>query len=116
MTELVEPLDRGDTSALAPGFVTSAAVLRHLQADPLLPERAAPADLARRALRDEYDRFDAAYRIGAARLVSFESRDALRILPAWKTGSTSVNSSPGATTRTDDPIARADGQLRLSGR
>lgn len=62
MAALLRPLDRGDTAALADGFVTSAAVLRHLQADPLLPE----ALLRRRwpgpGLRAEYDRYDAAYR------------------------------------------------------
>ena len=55
-------LDRGDVDALAPGFVTSAAVLRHLQADPLLPAELLPARWPGTALRDEYDRYDAAYR------------------------------------------------------
>jgi phenylacetic acid degradation operon negative regulatory protein len=62
MTELVRPLDRGETSALAPGFITSAAVLRHLQADPLLPEELLPSRWPGVAVREEYDRFDAAYR------------------------------------------------------
>jgi phenylacetic acid degradation operon negative regulatory protein len=62
MAALVELLDRGDTSALAPGFITSAAVLRHLQSDPLLPEELLPPNWPGRALRDEYDRFDVAYR------------------------------------------------------
>lgn len=35
-------LDAGDLGALAHGFVLSAAVLRHLQADPLLPEALLP--------------------------------------------------------------------------
>jgi phenylacetic acid degradation operon negative regulatory protein len=55
-------LDRGDVDALAPGFVTSAAVLRHLQADPLLPTELLPARWPGAALRAEYDRYDAAYR------------------------------------------------------
>ena len=55
-------LDSGDVDALAPGFVTSAAVLRHLQADPLLPAELLPARWAGAALRAEYDRYDAAYR------------------------------------------------------
>jgi phenylacetic acid degradation operon negative regulatory protein len=59
---LLRPLDRHDTSALAPGFVTSAAVLRHFQADPLLPTELLPARWPGTALREEYDRFDAAYR------------------------------------------------------
>ena len=37
--------------ALAPGFELSASVLRHLQADPLLPEELLPAALARARLR-----------------------------------------------------------------
>jgi len=51
---------------LAPGFVLSASVLRHFQADPLLPDVLLPADWPGPALRREYDRWDAAYR---ARLV-----------------------------------------------
>jgi phenylacetic acid degradation operon negative regulatory protein len=62
MAELVEPLERGDTDALAEGFVVSAAVLRHFQADPLLPEELLPSAWPGAALRAEYDRFDAAYR------------------------------------------------------
>lgn len=62
MDALVGPLDAGDHSALAEGFVTSAAVLRHLQADPLLPASLVPTDWPGDALRHEYDRYDAAYR------------------------------------------------------
>jgi phenylacetic acid degradation operon negative regulatory protein len=62
MTRLLDPLERGDTSALADGFVVSAAVLRHFQADPLLPPPLLPRRWPGRALRDDYDRFDAAYR------------------------------------------------------
>jgi phenylacetic acid degradation operon negative regulatory protein len=62
MAEFVDPLERGDTSALADGFVVSAAVLRHFQADPLLPEELLPRGWPGAALRTEYDRFDAAYR------------------------------------------------------
>ena len=53
---------RGDPTALADGFVTSADVLRHLQADPLLPAELLPARWPGAALRAEYDRYDAAYR------------------------------------------------------
>jgi phenylacetic acid degradation operon negative regulatory protein len=52
--------DRPD--ALAPGFELSAAVLRHLQADPLLPAELLPADWPGAALRAAYDRWDARYR------------------------------------------------------
>ena len=52
--------DRPD--ALAPGFELSASVLRHLQADPLLPEELLPARWPGRKLRDDYARWDARYR------------------------------------------------------
>jgi phenylacetic acid degradation operon negative regulatory protein len=48
--------------ALAPGFELSAAVLRHLQADPLLPTEILPATWPGAELRDTYDDWDAAYR------------------------------------------------------
>jgi len=48
--------------ALAPGFELSAAVLRHLQADPLLPEVLLPVGWPGARLRAEYDRWDALYR------------------------------------------------------
>jgi phenylacetic acid degradation operon negative regulatory protein len=48
--------------ALAPGFELSAAVLRHLQADPLLPEELLPAGWPGLGLRDDYDRWDVQYR------------------------------------------------------
>jgi phenylacetic acid degradation operon negative regulatory protein len=48
--------------ALAPGFELSAAVLRHLQADPLLPPDFLPADWPGAHLRATYDRWDARYR------------------------------------------------------
>ena len=47
---------------LAPGFELSAAVLRHLQADPLLPAALLPADWPGRAFRRTYDRWDRRYR------------------------------------------------------
>jgi len=59
---LAAPLARGDAGALAEGFVVSAAVLRLLQADPLLPAELLPARWPGDHLRDDYDRFDAAYR------------------------------------------------------
>jgi phenylacetic acid degradation operon negative regulatory protein len=48
--------------AWAPGFELSAAVLRHLQADPLLPEELLPAGWPGMGLRAEYDRWDMQYR------------------------------------------------------
>lgn len=62
LTELVTGFERGDPAELAAGFVTSAAVLRHLQADPLLPDELLPDHWPGTALRSEYDRYDAAYR------------------------------------------------------
>jgi phenylacetic acid degradation operon negative regulatory protein len=62
LDELIGRLDDGDTDALAPGFVLSAAVLRHFQADPLLPPELLPSDWPGNRLRERYDRYDAAYR------------------------------------------------------
>jgi phenylacetic acid degradation operon negative regulatory protein len=60
--ELRRRLAAADPAELADGFVLSADVLRHLQADPLLPAELLPPDWPGAALRAEYDRFDAAYR------------------------------------------------------
>jgi phenylacetic acid degradation operon negative regulatory protein len=49
-------------AALAPGFELSAAVLRHLQADPLLPAELLPSEWPGASLRATYDRWDARYR------------------------------------------------------
>jgi phenylacetic acid degradation operon negative regulatory protein len=62
MAAVVDGLEAGDTVALAPGYVLSAAVLRHFLADPLLPEALLPKGWPGAALRREYDRFDRAYR------------------------------------------------------
>jgi phenylacetic acid degradation operon negative regulatory protein len=48
---------------LAPGFELSASVLRHLQADPLLPDELLPADWPGSDLRAAYDDWDARYRL-----------------------------------------------------
>jgi phenylacetic acid degradation operon negative regulatory protein len=47
---------------LVPGFTLSAAVLRHLQADPLLPPELLPADWPGRSLREAYSAWDRQYR------------------------------------------------------
>jgi phenylacetic acid degradation operon negative regulatory protein len=49
-------------AALAPGFALSAAVLRHLQADPLLPVELLPDRWPGARLRDHYQGWDARYR------------------------------------------------------
>jgi len=63
--ELLATLERlppSDPADLAPGFELSAAVLRHLQADPLLPTELLPAGWAGTELRVVYDRWDHEYR------------------------------------------------------
>ena len=66
LRQRLEGLPVKDDDMLAPGFVLSASVLRHFQADPLLPDELLPADWPGPALRHEYDRWDTTYR---ARLV-----------------------------------------------
>jgi phenylacetic acid degradation operon negative regulatory protein len=58
----LEALAPDGPEALAPGFELSAAVLRHLQADPLLPEPLQPADWPGARLRETYDDWDERYR------------------------------------------------------
>lgn len=62
MAPLVGPLEASDRSVLADGFTLSAAVLRHLQRDPLLPAELLPDGWPGAALRADYDRYDTAYR------------------------------------------------------
>jgi phenylacetic acid degradation operon negative regulatory protein len=47
---------------LAPGFVLSASVLRHLQADPLLPDELLPSGWPGPSLRRTYEEWDRRYR------------------------------------------------------
>ena len=51
-------IDRGELDQLAPAFVISAAVLRHFQADPLLPPELLPRRWTGSRLRSDYDDFD----------------------------------------------------------
>jgi phenylacetic acid degradation operon negative regulatory protein len=51
-----------DERTLAPAFEISAAVLQHLQADPLLPDALLPRGWPGDALREEYDEFDSAFK------------------------------------------------------
>jgi phenylacetic acid degradation operon negative regulatory protein len=55
-------LDRDGFDAIPEGFVTSAAVLRMLRADPLLPAALLPKTWPGAALRERYDDYDAALR------------------------------------------------------
>jgi phenylacetic acid degradation operon negative regulatory protein len=59
---LAAPLADGDHRVLADGFVASADVLRHFQADPLLPAALLPEHWPGGELRARYDSYDAAYR------------------------------------------------------
>ena len=54
-------LEAEGVEVLAPTFVLSADVLRHLQADPLLPRELLPRDWPGEPLRKAYERFDAAF-------------------------------------------------------
>ena len=58
----VDRLEAGDTSALAPTFVVSAAVVRHHVADPQLPAELCPAGWPGDDLRTEYERYDLAFK------------------------------------------------------
>jgi phenylacetic acid degradation operon negative regulatory protein len=58
----LEHLPPTDPALLAPGFELSAAVLRHLQADPLLPADLLSGDWPGPRLRNAYDAWDRRYR------------------------------------------------------
>jgi phenylacetic acid degradation operon negative regulatory protein len=62
LLERLKALAPDGPDALAPGFVLSAAVLRHLQADPLLPAELQPPGWPGARLRETYDGWDARYR------------------------------------------------------
>lgn len=62
IADLQDPLERGDTTVLPAGFVVSAAALRHLLADPLLPEELLPPRWPGEGLRTAYDRYDRAFK------------------------------------------------------
>jgi phenylacetic acid degradation operon negative regulatory protein len=67
LLEQLGKLEPHRPEALAPGFELSAAVLRHLQADPLLPKELLPDDWPGTRLRADYDRWDAEYRATLSR-------------------------------------------------
>jgi phenylacetic acid degradation operon negative regulatory protein len=74
MERLGEPLRSGPTrAALAEGFVCAAAVLRHFQADPLLPSELLAGDSSGVALRADFDRFYLDYQSALAEW--FAARD-----------------------------------------
>lgn len=61
MSASLPSLEAGDTSALGPSFVLAAAVLRHVQADPLLPPELLPDGWPGPALRADYDGYESAF-------------------------------------------------------
>ncbi len=77
------PLESGDTAALAPGFVVSAAVLRHLLADPLLPAELLPAVLARRCPPHRVRPLRPRLQVGVARLAPPAAGDLNPAHPNW---------------------------------
>lgn len=62
LMESMKARPTGNSVDLAPGFELSASVLRHLQADPLLPGELLPTGWPGGALREQYDGWDAGYR------------------------------------------------------
>lgn len=62
ITVLTRQLTAGETSNLAPAFITSAAALRHFQADPLLPDELLPTNWPGAPLREHYEHFDAVFK------------------------------------------------------
>jgi phenylacetic acid degradation operon negative regulatory protein len=62
MEHLAPVLDDGDSEALRQAWELSAAVLRHLLADPLLPPDLLPDDWPGDALRVGYDRYDETFK------------------------------------------------------
>ncbi len=73
MVSMTERLNR-DRAALAPGFELAAAVLRHLVADPLLPEELWPASWPAPVLREGHRRYDTAFRTDLARFFRSQRR------------------------------------------
>ena len=61
MAVISEDLSDGRPEALAPGFVVSAAVFRHVLVDPLLPPPLLPGAWPGDALREEFERHDTAW-------------------------------------------------------
>lgn len=61
MGPVIDRLDSQETPALGPAFLLGAAVLRHLLADPLLPDALLPDQWPGADLRTLYDRYLAAY-------------------------------------------------------
>jgi phenylacetic acid degradation operon negative regulatory protein len=61
MAATIDGLRNGETDGLAPCFVTAAATVRHIAADPLLPPSLLPAEWPGADFRAAYDAYEAAY-------------------------------------------------------
>ena len=61
MSRLHRRLDDDETDALAPGFLLAAAVLRHLNDDPVLPRELLPRHWQGHRLRVDYEDYNASY-------------------------------------------------------
>jgi phenylacetic acid degradation operon negative regulatory protein len=61
MAVIADDLEDGSIHALAPGFMMSAAVFRHVLDDPLLPDELLPDSWPGGTLRAEFERHDAAW-------------------------------------------------------
>jgi phenylacetic acid degradation operon negative regulatory protein len=61
MASTVGELEAGQTEALAPCFLTAAAVVRQIHNDPLLPGELLPHQWPGEPLRADYNRYEAAY-------------------------------------------------------
>ena len=70
----LESVDPDSPASLGPGFTLSAAVLRHLQADPLLPDELLPPSWPGSVLRTRYDHWDLTYRSTLAKWSSDSAR------------------------------------------
>ncbi len=62
LLDRLDAMSPADPGLLAPGFVLSASVLRHLQADPLLPAELLADSWPGGELRNVYDQWDRQYR------------------------------------------------------
>lgn len=67
MQASIGDLRGGDAGALRPAFLLAASVLRHLAADPLLPDELLPGRWPGPRLRRAYDRYEAALQRGLRR-------------------------------------------------
>lgn len=92
MEQTSASLDSGSFDAIPEGFVTSAAVLRLLRSDPLLPDDLLPRRWPGRDLRARYDGYDAALR---------------RLLRAFFAASRTRTQPGSASTSSDRPVTRA---------